>query len=169
MTAQNTAVETQSFISSANLLNEWVGHRRLTRKVIEAFPEDQLFTFSIGGMRTFANMLKELIDIGAPGVKGIVEDKWETGNPWDHSFAENEKTKAHILDLWDKGTETIIELFPQISEERFSEVIKAFGQYEGSVYSSILYFIDNEVHHRAQGYVYLRSLGIEPPAFWDRN
>ncbi|MGZ5248500.1 MAG: DinB family protein [Flavitalea sp.] len=32
----------------------------------------------------------------------------------------------------------------------------------------MFYFIDNEIHHRGQGYVYLRSLGIEPPFFWDR-
>jgi uncharacterized damage-inducible protein DinB len=24
------------------------------------------------------------------------------------------------------------------------------------------------VHHRGQGYVYLRALGIEPPPFYDR-
>jgi uncharacterized damage-inducible protein DinB len=29
-------------------------------------------------------------------------------------------------------------------------------------------FIDNEVHHRGQGYVYLRALGVEPPPFWER-
>ena len=33
----------------------------------------------------------------------------------------------------------------------------------------LLYVIENEIHHRGQGYVYLRSLGIEPPAFWDRS
>lgn len=169
MTTQNTAVETQSFISSADLLNEWIGHRRLTRKVIEAFPEDQFFTYSIGGMRPFAEMVKELIDIGAPGIKGLVEDKWDTDHSWDHSFSEDEKTKAHVLDLWDKGTEAIIELFPRLTEERFRETVMSFGQYEGTAYSSVLYFIDNEIHHRAQGYVYLRSLGVEPPAFWDRN
>ena len=38
------------FISTDALLEHWRGHRRLTRRVIEAFPEDQLFTFSIGGM-----------------------------------------------------------------------------------------------------------------------
>jgi uncharacterized damage-inducible protein DinB len=48
------------------------------------------------------------------------------------------------------------------------------GQYEGPpvecpVSVGILYLVDNEVHHRAQGYVYLRSLGIEPPMFWDRK
>jgi len=44
----------------------------------------------------------------------------------------------------------------------------AFGQYEGTNLSTILYLIDNEIHHRGQGYVYLRSLGIEPPYFWER-
>jgi uncharacterized damage-inducible protein DinB len=29
--------------------------------------------------------------------------------------------------------------------------------------------IDNEIHHRGQGYVYLRALGIEPPGFYDRE
>ncbi len=28
----------------ADLLEYWQGHRRLTRRVIEAFPDDQLFT-----------------------------------------------------------------------------------------------------------------------------
>jgi uncharacterized damage-inducible protein DinB len=33
----------------------------------------------------------------------------------------------------------------------------------------IQYVIDNEIHHRGQGYVYLRELGIEPPPFWERS
>jgi uncharacterized damage-inducible protein DinB len=32
-----------------------------------------------------------------------------------------------------------------------------------------MYAIDNEIHHRGQGYVYLRALGIVPPPFWERN
>ena len=31
-----------------------------------------------------------------------------------------------------------------------------------------LYLIDNEVHHRGQGYVCLRALGVEPPPFRER-
>jgi len=30
-------------------------------------------------------------------------------------------------------------------------------------------FVDNEIHHRGQGYVYLRSLGITPPGFYERE
>lgn len=43
-----------------------------------------------------------------------------------------------------------------------------FGQYPGTGYSILLYAIDNEIHHRGQGYVYLRALGIEPPGFYER-
>jgi len=52
--------------------------------------------------------------------------------------------------------------------ERFHEEIVAFGMYPGSVWSTVFYFRDNEIHHRAQMYVYLRALGIEPPAFYER-
>jgi uncharacterized damage-inducible protein DinB len=55
-----------------------------------------------------------------------------------------------------------------IPSERFQEIDVAFGMYEGTGFYTIFYWIDNENHHRGQGYVYLRSLGIEPPAFWDR-
>jgi uncharacterized damage-inducible protein DinB len=53
--------------------------------------------------------------------------------------------------------------------ERFGETIKAFGQYDGVASDLLLYVIDNEIHHRGQGYVYLRSLGIEPPPFYERQ
>jgi uncharacterized damage-inducible protein DinB len=46
---------------------------------------------------------------------------------------------------------------------------KAFEQWEGTGISTILYAIANEIHHRGQGYVYLRALGISPPAFHDRS
>jgi len=73
------------------------------------------------------------------------------------------------LKQWDEDTQAINEYWAQIPEERFHERIKAFGQYEGTVLSTIQYYVDNEIHHRAQGYVYLRALGIEPPFFWERN
>jgi uncharacterized damage-inducible protein DinB len=37
------------------------------------------------------------------------------------------------------------------------------------VYDLFFYLIDNEIHHRGQGYVYLRALDIEPPFFPDRS
>lgn len=167
----NTATISQPlFVSTDDLLKEWQGHRRLTRRVIEAFPEDQLFEFSIGGMRTFADMMKEIIDISGPGVRGIATDDWaNTGGFSEHSLQGEDRSKAGLLRLFDQGTEEINAYFSKISTERFQENVLAFGMYEGQVFSTILYFIDNEVHHRGQGTVYLRGLGIEPPAFWNRD
>ncbi len=172
MTTENTFSETlnaPSFASAANLLSEWQGHRRLTRRVIEAFPEDKLFDYSIGGMRSFADMIKELIDISGPGVKGVATNEWPEGSNFSHNAKEVAPTKTALLDLFDHDTELINTYLPKISESRFQETVMAFGMYEGQVFSTVLYFIDNEVHHRAQGTVYLRSLGIEPPAFWNRD
>ena len=55
------------------------------------------------------------------------------------------------------------------SAERFRRTLTAFGQFEDALHNLILYVIDNEIHHRGQGYVYLRALGIEPPPFYDRS
>ncbi len=156
------------FITSDSLLEHWQGHRRVTRKVIEAFPEQELFTYSIGGMRTFAALSMELIGLAAPGIHGIAFGDWTFNNPPLTSNTPPPATKQEILDLWDMVTEEMNKVWPQISAERFHENDRAFGQYDGPVNSSVLYLIDNEIHHRGQGYVYLRSLGIEPPAFWDR-
>lgn len=159
-----TAIATQQFISSTQLLEHWQGHRNLTRRVIDAFPEKELFEFSIGGMRPFAKLAVELISIAGPGLKGIVHHQEEKFS--EEAFQP--KTKEEILAKWDSETEVINLYFNQISEERFQEMFNLFGQYEFPVYQNILYFIDNEVHHRGQGYTYLRALGIDPPFFWER-
>ncbi|MEO6001370.1 MAG: DinB family protein [Chitinophagaceae bacterium] len=86
-----------------------------------------------------------------------------------HSKTSKPTTKKELLDQWDETTEQLIELWSQIPPGRFQENDKAFGQWEGPIYFFIFYWIDNEIHHRGQAYVYLRSLGIEPPAFWDRS
>ena len=167
ITMEGTETKQKAFISATSQLEQWQGHRRLTRKVIEAFPEDKLFTYSLGGMRPFADMAMEFLHMGAPGIKGVVTGEWPTFQEVQKSYPKP-KTKEELLKLWDRATEQINSLWPHISAERFQQVEKVFGQFEGPVYWSILYFIDNEIHHRGQGYVYLRSLGIEPPPFWER-
>ncbi|SDP91504.1 Uncharacterized damage-inducible protein DinB (forms a four-helix bundle) [Mucilaginibacter sp. OK268] len=158
---------TAQLISPEALLNHWQGHRKLTRKVIEAFPEDKLFNYSVGGMRSFGVMVIEIMDIAHYGIDGIITGKWNA--LLDHSSGNiPTQPKAEILKQWDEITAQINEYWPQISVERFLEVELAFGAYENQNIGTILYAIDNEIHHRAQAYVYLRTLGIEPPAFWDR-
>ena len=157
-------------LESSAILKHWQGHRGLTRRMIQSFPEDKLFHYSIGGMRPFSAMVMELIGIASPGIQGMLSGEWqEIGDLSDDAQAAKPETKEQLLKLWDDVTEKIDLLWPQIPPHRFLEVDVAFGQYENPVYKTLFYFIDNEVHHRGQGYVYLRSLGIEPPPFWDRD
>jgi uncharacterized damage-inducible protein DinB len=159
--------KTAPVITPEALLEHWQGHRKLTRRVIEAFPEDKLFTYSIGGMRPFAEMAIEIMTMAGPGAKGIATGKWDTFEAVTNELKA--KNKAELLQLWDKQTEQINEYWAQIKPGRFTERDAAFGQYEGTIHWILFYFIDNEIHHRGQAYVYLRSLGIQPPYFWDRG
>jgi uncharacterized damage-inducible protein DinB len=158
-----TTTPDSSLILPADALRvHWQGHRRLTRRVIDAFPDDQLFTFTVGGMRPLGAMALELLTMAVPMVRGVVN------NTWDTSLSREPRPKADILGLWDESTTTIDQLWPQIPPARFQETMTAFGQYTGIVHDLILYVIDNEIHHRGQGFVYLRALGIDPPPFYER-
>jgi uncharacterized damage-inducible protein DinB len=155
---------TQPILLPAELLKNWQGHRKLTRRVIEAFPEKELFEFSLGNMRPFAAMVKEMLAIAVPGLKEIVTG---INTPFDDQ-KDSLNTKASLLEAWDETTEQINIYWRQIRPEMFREEVNLFGQYKFAAIDNAFYFIENEIHHRGQGYVYLRALGIEPPFFWER-
>jgi uncharacterized damage-inducible protein DinB len=153
------------------LHRHWQGHRSLTRKVIDAFPDDALFGYSIGEMRPFSDMAREMMGLAASGIHGIARGDWKRlEGPLNHHDPDSAPaSKTHLLELWDGVTAEIDRVWPEIPSGRLQERDSAWGMYDGPVWSHVFYFIDNEVHHRGQGYVYLRSLGIEPPPFWDRG
>jgi len=155
-------MSTACYMSPDALLAHWQGHRRLTRRVIEAFPDDKLFTFSVGGMRPFGALALEMLGMSAPMVRGVA-----TGE-WDAPRVPDPKSRDEILRRWDETTTELDALWSKIPPERFSETTTAFGQYTDKASTLILYVVDNEIHHRGQAYVYLRALGIEPPPFFER-
>jgi hypothetical protein len=89
------------FITPEALLQHWQGHRRLTWRVIEAFPEDQLFNLSIGSMRPFGAQAMEMIGMAAPMVRGTA-----TGE-WDQLITREPRPREDILRLWNESTELI--------------------------------------------------------------
>ena len=153
---------TDYVITSEQLLKHWQGHRGLTRRIIDAFPEKDLFNYTIGGMRPFARLAWEFVGMAVPTLVGVTTGKW----PSDKS--EMPTTKADLLRVWDDTTVEIDRMWPKIPPARFQETDTAFGQWKMPIYGLLLYVIDNEVHHRGQGYVYLRALGIEPAPFYER-
>jgi uncharacterized damage-inducible protein DinB len=153
---------TDVVITPAELLNHWQGHRRVTRRLIDAFPDKELFEHSIGGMRPFAVLAREMLGMAVPVARGVATGAWTNDD-------KQPATKADLLTAWDDATAELDRVWKTIPPHRFQEVDTAFGQWKGTGIWMILYAIDNEIHHRGQGYVYLRSLGIEPPPFYDRG
>jgi len=164
----HTPQTSAAFITPEALREHWQGHRRLTRRVIAAFPDEQLFTHSVGGMRSFGELAVEIVRMAVPSLHGAATGEWKSmeemfgGRPAPTS-------RAALLAEWDETTAEIDRLWPTIPAERFQAHDVAFGQWPGPIHALLLYVIDNEVHHRAQGYVYLRALGMEPPPFYDRS
>lgn len=160
-----STADTSTVLSPAAFLAHWQGHRALTRRVIEAFPEDQLFTFSAAPpMRPFGEMAWELVGMGPYLLNALQTDDWT----WpSHEADPRPQDPRTLLTAWDELTAPIDRQGPGlVFHNMLEEKDIPWGRQTGS--SAALYIVDNEIHHRAQGYVYLRALGIEPPAFWER-
>ncbi len=84
MNADTPVKEIAIVINPQQLLAHWQGHRRLTRQLIEAFPEDKLFTYSVGGMRPFAMLVQEFLDMAVPGLQGVVTGTWQKAEDMPH-------------------------------------------------------------------------------------
>lgn len=95
-------------LTADELLKHWQGHRRLTRRTIEAFPDDKLFTFPLGGMRPFSEMAWEFIRMAVPIVEGVATGKWN-----DYKEAKP-TTKAELLAQWDQQTAELNTKFAEI-------------------------------------------------------
>jgi uncharacterized damage-inducible protein DinB len=150
-------------ISPEAFLAHWQGHRALTRRVIAAFPADEFTSLSIGGMRPFNVLAAEMLGMTVPTAHGVLTGEWKE---WSEAKVTSQDD---ILAEWDRATGELNRIFPQIPIETFQKTITAFGQWTMPVHDLFYYAIDNEVHHRGQGYVYLRALGIQPPPFWERH
>jgi uncharacterized damage-inducible protein DinB len=166
MTAPNTVAPSATqpaILSPEAFLAHWLGHRRLTRRVIEAFPQDQLFSFSAAPpMRSFGEMGSELHFVSQMTLDGLLSGKWQ-----EPDWSKAPSSKAQLLTEWDALSGRIEQEFNQIDLAIFVQMHRLpWGEMPGWV--AAIYAIDNEIHHRGQGYVHLRALGIEPPAFYER-
>ena len=152
----------KELLTPSALLSNFKDARALTRNVIEAFPEKDLFEFSIANLRPFSQMVEEFLMITN---YIFTETLHEKHTPF-YTEGQFPTTKAEVLALWDRATEIIDREWTKVGDYTQSLTIYrmtfSFAQW-------ILYAIENESHHRGQGYTYLRALGIEPPFFWARE
>jgi uncharacterized damage-inducible protein DinB len=146
------------------ILSHWMGHRRLSRRTLELFPEDQLFSFSVGNMRPYGKLALEMLQF-IPTLNGVVSGEWK----WQAAY-DDVTTKEALLQAWIETDAQLLEVWKGVTVDRLNAVeADNFWMPEAtSNLWKVQYWADNEIHHRGQGYVYLRALGIEPPAFWER-
>jgi uncharacterized damage-inducible protein DinB len=147
----------------------WEDNRRLTLKVARSFPEDALLMATpVPGMRPFAEMLLEIAGLEHFLIHGLSEGDWAWGpertSPVETTgqlFTQPEATREYTRQVW-----------PSISEGLLVAVHPAppaFGGPSAPPIDWFQYALENEVHHRGQGYAYLRHLKVDPPVFYDRS
>ena len=94
------------------LLTNFKDVRALTRKVIEAFPEKDLFEFNIANLRPFSGMVEEFLMITN---YIFTETLHEKHTPF-YTEGEFPTTKEGVLALWDKVTEIIEREWKEIGD-----------------------------------------------------
>ena len=149
----------------------WEENRRLTLKVAHSFSDEQLLKAKpVPQMRPFARMLLEIAGLEHFFIRGLAEDIWE--------WVPDETTRPQIADaqevftILDEIKGYTSHAWPNISEKKLLTVHPSppsFAGPDAPPLDWLQYALENEIHHRAQGYTYLRCLGVEPPMFWDRN
>ena len=157
--------QTPAILTPTQFLGHWQGHRRLTRRVICAFPEDQLFSFTAAsGMRPFGTLGWEILNVAGYTLAALQSGDWA----WPSERpAEPAPEQAALLNAWDELTVRLDTGWPALDMGSLS-VEQDIPWGRQTAMSAALYALDNEVHHRAQGYVYLRALGLDVPPFWER-
>jgi uncharacterized damage-inducible protein DinB len=152
-------------LTPAQLQEMFAGNRRLTIRTVAAFSEQDLFGYKPAeALRPFANMVKELLGMELAYVRGSA-----TGE-WGYAAAYPEvTTKQGLLDACEAVAAQASEWWPKITAERLLNVEEdgLFGGPQSNL-NRLIYALENEIHHRGQGYIYLRMLGTEPPAFYER-
>lgn len=162
-----------SLVSKDRFLEIWEANRRLTLKTIEAFPDDQLLGYTpVEPLRSFGAMLLEVAYLELDYMRGIATGEWRYEGG-EEAFARRPgaPSRAKLLGVLEEVRAQTRAWWPAIPEDRLltTEPDPFFGGPPDMLIQRLEYAVENEIHHRAQGYVYLRLLGIEPPAFYDRG
>lgn len=141
------------------------GNRRLTVRVLEAFPENELFTHAVPGMRPAAELFKEMMEVERAYLHGTATGEWVYA-----PTTKEVSTKQGLLEAFEALRGQSLTWWEKITADRLLAVEDdglGWGPPMPNL-GRLIYNMENEIHHRGQAYVYLRQLGIEPPAFYER-
>lgn len=138
---------------------KWENSEKFTLEVVDKMPDNLLDYRPHESSMSF----KEQVTHIGGSIAGLSKNFMlgaEPGFPIDAKPQSKEEIKKFISDCYDYGKKTISDL----SEDQLGEVIDTFA---GEVTRrQMLGLIDDHVtHHRGAAVSFIRSNGIEPPAF----
>ncbi|MGL4612060.1 MAG: DinB family protein, partial [Trueperaceae bacterium] len=93
--------------------NHWQGHRRLTIRTIEKFPDDKLFSYNVEPMRTFGEIAKEILEVEHSIIHGIVSGEWK----WELKY-NSVDSKQELLAAFEELGKQTKENWLKLSTER---------------------------------------------------
>ncbi|HAA15232.1 MAG TPA: hypothetical protein DCE41_27465 [Cytophagales bacterium] len=137
------------------LIKKWRGNKRYTLKFIEVINEDQWTFRPAEGTKTYQSQLSHIttwLRTHSRFVTGVTLPKPAT------------KTKEDLLQSLTEFFEAIEEYLQQAPAEDLAEIVALW--YGKVSKESVLLTMDNHLaHHRGQLVVYLRLVGLKPPAY----
>lgn len=150
-------------------MHVWESNRSLTNQVATAFSTAGVLDETpVPGMRPFRKLLLEIWGIEKVYARGLATEDWKFEFPPESyhtcpveellAFGRNVREETRLL--WSSVTAEALTI---------QRPTPFTGHPEGRAIEWLTYALENEIHHRAQGYVYLRLLKVEPPAFNIRN
>lgn len=153
-------------LEPAELLEILEGNRRLTIRTLKAFTEADLFHYTAAPpMRPFADLIREILSLEEAIMRAAATGEYR----WEADRYRGATTAQELLEACDSVQDQTRAWWPQLTVERLLTVEQdPWIPFPQSHFQRIQYALENEIHHRGQGYVYLRTLGFEPPAFYER-
>lgn len=147
----------------------WESNRNLTNNIVRALADaDAMDQVMVEGMRPFRDMTLEVIGMEQWNVRGLAYDEWDF-----KALPEALKTAPvdEVLDFAREVRDETLRVWPTIPFEAITKMRPSPASFipAGTAMEWLTYALENEIHHRGQGYVYLRLLGQEPPAFYNRG
>lgn len=147
----------------------WEDNRRLTNNVARALAgADAMDKVLVEGLRPFRELMLEIAGMEQWNVRGLAHDDWAYQSPPDRLRTA---PVEEVLAFTNGVREETRRLWPDIAPAELVKMRPSPAPFipEGNAVGWLTYALENEIHHRGQGYVYLRLLGQEPPAFYART
>lgn len=142
------------------LIKEWQRAKEYTNEYLKAMPDSEYSFKPTAEMRSFAEQMLHLTDANY----GIVSAATGEMAP-EKELEKNttDKSKENVTKIVMAGYEFVINSIGKLPENRLSENIKLFNQFEMSREMALAKAFEHQTHHRGQTTVYLRLAGVKPP------